>query len=227
MKKPSLNYDAGIILGGGRYDENILTPLSKMRLDKGWELYNQGIIPKIILPGSNYGTYIPKATKFEKTTAKLRKEYLLAKGSVKDEAIILAEEGRDTIYEAFAVRKKAKELGLKNLLLITSERHMPRAFFIFKSIFGSDLKVYTNKLSEVVTGNILIGDEEKEYLSLVKELFSSMPETIPQPDSWENWYSEHLDFYSNYKRIHDRFHPPGKESQAYTLGAKKIKLIQL
>ena len=44
-------YKAGIILHGGRYDETTLTPLTTMRLDTGWELYQKGTIQKILLPG--------------------------------------------------------------------------------------------------------------------------------------------------------------------------------
>ena len=216
----SKQFDAGIILGGGRYDENTLTLLSTMRLDKGWDLYQRKIFTKIILPGANYSTYLPKSIEFKKTTAKLRKEYLVSKGKITDKDIVLAEQGRDTITEAFAVREKAKEAKLKNMLLITSERHMPRALFIFKRVFGNDLRVQSDESSEVETGDILLEEEEKEYLSLVKDLFGKMPKIVPTPISWESWYSEHLDFYMGYMKIHDKYNPPGKESQAYT-GVKK------
>ena len=82
------------------------------------------------------------------------------------------------------------------------------------------MEVTATELSEVATGDILIEEEEKEYLSLVKDLFGKMPKTITQPPDWDSWYSENLDFYNGYKRIHDKFHPTGKESQAYT-GVKK------
>lgn len=209
-------YQAGIILHGGRSDENTLTLLTTMRLDAGWDLYQKRIIQKIILPGGQYSTYDPKAIKFQKNTAQLRKEYLLSKGKIKNEDIILAE-GRDTIWEAFGVRKKATELGLNNLLLITSEKHMPRALFIFTRILGNEFKIDDgNGSGQVATGDILLEDEERDYLSLLKKVFHQLPEVIPYPVDWNDWYTKHQeDLYQEYKRIHDVYHPLGKESQAY------------
>jgi uncharacterized SAM-binding protein YcdF (DUF218 family) len=209
-------YDAAVILGGGRYDENTLTPLSIKRLDKGLELYQKGLFPKILLPGGKYSTYSPNAIEFDKTTAQLRKEYLLSLGNIKEEDILLVEDGRDTIYEALAVRKKSNELDYKTLLLITSEKHMPRALYIFRRIFGDDIQIDDGDgLGQVNTGDILLDAEEKEYLSAVKDLFSNKPNDIPDPKSWDEWYLQNKSLYDEFKIIHDKFHPPGKESQAY------------
>lgn len=208
-------YDAGVILGGGRYSENNLTPLSKMRLDHGLELYKKGLIRKMILPGGKHTTASPKAIEFNKTTAQVRREYLLNKGST-DADIILAEDGRDTIYEAFAVRAKVRELGYKRLLLITSERHMERALYVFQRILDTGITIDNGSgLGEVQTGDILLVEEESEYLSATRQVFSSLPDNIPDPKNWEDWYEGHQSLYKEFTRIHDLYHPPGKESQAY------------
>jgi len=213
-------YDAGIILGGGRYDEETLTPLSLMRLDVGWNLYQRGIIPKIILPGDNYSTYHPRAVKFDKSTAQVRKEYLLKKGNVNTDDIIIAYGGRDTIDEAFAVRRKLVNTGLNKLLLITSERHMPRALFIFQIIFGDSATILEKEESNVKTGDILLIEEEREYLEVTKEFFKQMPEVIPDPGDSDRWYKENADIYKKFSKIQAKYHPRGKESQAYTLGKR-------
>lgn len=212
-----IHYDASIILGGGRYDENTLTPLSTMRLDKGLQLYVQGVVHKIILPGGKFSSYSPKAVEFQKTTAQLRKEYLLSKGNINASNIIPAEDGRDTIYEAFTTRKKAIELRFKHLLLVTSEKHMPRALYIFKRIFGDSLGIDDgNGAGQVATGDILAEEEEKEYLGATQTMFIQMPDVIPDPISWDEWYEGHKDLYDAFKTIHDKYHPAGQESQAYT-----------
>src|SRR3989338_4320078 len=121
--KPTTKYDSIIVLGGGRNDKG-LTALSTARLDKGWKLLQQGKAPKIFALGGHYSTYMEDAKYYEMTGAELRSNYLFGKGNVESKDIVLVADGRDTIYEAFASRKIARESGMKNILLVTSEKHM-------------------------------------------------------------------------------------------------------
>ena len=208
-------YDAAIILGGGRYNNDKLTPLSIQRLDRGYNLYKKKVVPKLITLGGRYSTYSPKAIKFDKTCAQLRKEYLITLG-VNAKDIIKIEDGRDTICEAFAAREQLKKLKLTNLILITSDKHMKRALWIFNRIFGKKFSIIGE---EVSCGNILIPEEEKEYFEVTKKLFKKFPQDIPMPNLL-TWFKDQAELYIKFKKIHDKYHPPGKESQAY-VGVKK------
>jgi len=160
---------------------------------------------------------------YELTGAEMRRDYLLGKGNIESKDIVLVADGRDTIYEAFASRKIARELGIKNILLVTSEKHMKRALFLFQRIFGKEFQVHGGADSEVKTGDILNDTEEEAYFKLWKEVFDKLPEEIPDPESWESWYRQNIQNYRRHKQIHDEFHPPGgPESQAYTGRTKEL-----
>lgn len=215
-------FDAIIVLGGGR-NKNGLTPLSTARLDKGWDLFQQGLAPKVFALGGYYSTYGEDAIRYEDTGAELRKNYLLSKGNITEQDVIMVNDGRDTIQEAFASRKTARELGFNHLLLVTSEIHIPRALYLFQRILGRGIDIYGNVNTSALTGDLLLVEEEKAYLELWQHALSQYPEEIPQPESWEIWYAQNKPTYEEHRRIRDLFHPPGGiESQAYT-GRREVK----
>lgn len=208
-----------IILGGGRYNNDELTPLSIQRLDRGYKLYQKKKVSKLVTLGGYYSTYSPRAIKFDKSGAQLRKEYLVTLG-VKNKDIIKIENGRDTICEAFAAREQLTKLKHTNLILITSDKHMNRALWVFKRIFGKPLPVIGEK---VPCGDILIPKEEKEYFEATKQFFEKLSPSIPTPNL-STWFKDNAKLYNQFKRIHDHYHPSGKESQAYT-GVKHLIML--
>lgn len=210
-------YDAIIVLGGGRSNSGDLAQLSTQRLDRGVELFKQGQAAKVFALGGYKSTYSPLAITFDRTGADLRSEYLQEFG-VPTDSIVLVEDGKDTIGEAFASREIAKGMGIESLLVVISDKHMERSLFIFRRIFGQEFQVDG---AEVPCGDLLNSDEEKEYLGVVERFFLTLPENIPSPDH-ESWYHDHVDLYQQYKEIHDRFHPAGKESQVYSGVQKEL-----
>lgn len=194
-------FDAIIVLGGGRINEGDLTELSIQRLDTGIELYNNKTAKIIFALGGFYSTYSSNAIKFNISGANLRKKYMADRG-IKPKNIVLVENGRDTIGEAFASREKAVELKFKNILVVTSDKHLPRAIFIFKRIFGDNFNIEGYPVS---CGNLLNENEEKEYLELLKKFFAKFPKDIPAPKSWEDWYLSNKNLYDNYKQIHQKY----------------------
>ena len=208
-------YDAIIVLGGGRFNSGELTPLSTQRLDKGIELFKEGVALIICALGEHKSTYRAEAIDFDVTGAKLRKRYFIDHG-IPEENIVKVEEGRDTIGEAFASRKVLRERGARKLLVVTSDKHLERSLFVFRRVFGENYKIDGYP---VPCGNLLNSQEEREYLEVVKKFFISLPKDIPVPNP-DLWYQEHAELYEKYGEIHDRFHANGKESQAYS-GVKK------
>lgn len=207
----SKRYDAIIVLGGGRDNQGNLTPLSIQRLDKGVELYQQGEARKVFALGSYFSVPGSKAIRFEQTGAQLRKNYLVVEG-VPPENVVMVEGGRDTIGEAFVSRKKVRELGLRKLLLVTSDKHMVRALWIFKRIFGEGFEIEGRG---VPCGDLLNENEEREYLEVAKKFFKKFPKDIPEPNS-ETFYNDFRELFEEYDKIHKKYFPPdGPECQAY------------
>lgn len=203
-------YDAIIVLGGGRYNDGSLTELSKQRLDAGVRLYKQGMAPKIFALGEKYSNYRPDAICFSKTGARVRSKYLQERGVSKKD-IVLVSSGRDTISEAVACRKKCRRLGDKNLLVVTSHKHLARAVFVFKRVFGND---YIIDGKGVPCGSLINEQAEKELLALFKSYFSKYPDKIPDY-SWAHWYKENYYYYQQ-TNLHLKHQQMGRKNfQAY------------
>lgn len=92
--------------------------------------------------------------------------------------------------------------------------------FIFRRIFGQDIEI---EGSSTPCGDLLDENEENEYLGAVRQFFVRFPETIPTPNL-DTWFINHRHLYDEYKRIHDIYHPVGKESQAYMGVRKEIQI---
>lgn len=212
MKK----YDAIIILGGGRFNDGSLTPLSMQRLDKGCKLYNRGFSNKVIVLGGVFSTYSPKSIKFKITGADIRCKYLIVH-KINSKNIIKIPEGRDTIEEAFVSRKVAKNLELKKLLITTSDKHLKRALFIFRRIYGKKFIIDGKSVS---CGDLLNKKEENEYLETVKEFFKTLPDNIPDPANFDDWYKDNKSLYDQYRKIHLRYLQNGKETNQAYMGVK-------
>jgi uncharacterized SAM-binding protein YcdF (DUF218 family) len=204
------NYDAIVVLGGGRAATGELSELSKQRLDGSILLVKSRVAAKIITLGGHYSVYSPTAVYWERTGAELSEEYVISHG-IDQKRIIPIKCGRDTISEAFATRQKAEDLRYDRILLVTSDEHLHRALYIFRRIFSKAVMI---KGHGVPSGNSIIVEEEAEYLKEAKKFFSKFPERIPMPNL-TTWCGTHANLYERYHQIHDKYHPPGKESQAY------------
>lgn len=74
--------------------------------------------------------------------------------------------------------------------------------------------------SAVPCGDLLNEAEEREYLTLVHRFLDSFPEGIPDPNM-ETWIKDQAEYYRQHTEIRDKYHPAGKESQAYIGVAKR------
>jgi len=198
-------YDVIIILGGGVTPEGSLTDLSRQKLDGGYLAFQENMADTIIVAGS------------KEYSVGLRQRYLLEKEggqkSISLENIIQAVGGQDTIGEAFATKGIIQERGLRNFLLVTSDKHMPRALWIFTRIYGNGFNI---EGKSVPCGDLLNEDMERKLLRVTKEFFGKFPGQIDAPEL-AKWYQENEELYDRFRKIHRRFYPPreGKECQAY------------
>ena len=167
--------DAIVILGGGISQDGKLKQTTINRLDKGIELFNQGIARYIILSGkySSELDYIPVTTE-----AKAMAKYLEDKG-IPEDRILLEEESMDTIGNAYFTKVKIlKPRNWKNIVVVTSDFHIPRAEYIFRKVLGKGYKVRfvgaptgfsRRKLKELM-------DEENRVFNLIKNWIENIPD---------------------------------------------------
>jgi len=226
--------DAIIVLGGGRFGEDKpaqgikkgdLTPLSKDRLDAGDQLFKD-LLPenpnlKIFALGENRSTYAPTAIKFNKPGCNLRKDYF-AIHDISEKSIVTVNGGIDTISEAFCCRVTCRELGIKNVLLVTSINHEPRALWIFKRIFGDDIKIEAPD-KKYLCEDKLNPEEEREIFALTQQFFEDKFRDSPIPDqNMGVWFEDNHEFYDSQAEIHTRFMKEGKgHKDAYEGSGRK------
>ena len=197
-----------VILGGGFFPDGTLTNLSRQRLDAGAQLFLSGQVLSLTVLGTSKSTYLPNALSYDRPGAEKRAEYLQGKG-IPSASINKIIDGRDTIGEALACRKALPDLGISNFILVTSDIHMARAMWIFSTILSMDFVITPYG---VPCGGLLLPDEEAVYLETTQNYFAARPGILENVDDWHN---HHAQLYRLFKDIHDRFHPPGKESEAY------------
>lgn len=122
--------EAIVLLGGGTRPRLPPRPISEMneageRMVYAARLFHQGKAPRIVISGGVidlYGTAVPET--------EAMRELLVALG-VPDEAIIDEDRSRNTYENAVYVREILVELGVNDVLLVTSALHMPRSVAIF------------------------------------------------------------------------------------------------
>lgn len=127
--------DAIVVLAGGIDKQGSIPAQVELRLDKGVELYKQGVAPVIIVSGkwSLYYDFKPPITEAESM-----KRYLLKKG-IPGSVIIKEESSQNTIGNAFFIKTKiyaAKKW--KSAVVVTSDMHVPRSKYIFEMVFGPE-----------------------------------------------------------------------------------------
>lgn len=119
-----------VLLGGGTRPQLPPRPISEVneageRMVYAARLYHAGKAPRIIISGGVidlYGTVVPET--------EAMRELLVALG-VPDAAIIDEDRSRNTYENALYVREILEELGITEVLLVTSALHMPRSVAIF------------------------------------------------------------------------------------------------
>lgn len=122
--------DAIVVLGGGRYDgwlrRDRVDPddLKHSRLAAGARAWLAGRAPVIILSGGSSGG----GGRSEAETMALA----IAKTGIPASAVLLEERSVSTQGNAEMIAALARERGMRQVLLVTSSVHMPRAALLFR-----------------------------------------------------------------------------------------------
>jgi len=167
--------DAIIILGGGISQEGALSQITINRLEKGIELFKKKVSENIVVSGKyNFmEDYIPNITE-----ARAMSKYLERKGIPK-EKIILEEESKDTIGNAFFTKTNVLEpRKWRTIIVITSEFHIQRTKYVFKKILGEKYKIYfveaSSGFSDYKIKELIM--KEQKVLNLVKQWLDKIPD---------------------------------------------------
>ena len=131
--------DVIIILGGGT--DGTLKPAfyTKERLDAVISKYSKFIDIPIIASGG-YTASSNKAPKY--TEAEIIKTYL-KKNGFSTKLIYLEKKSRDTIGNAYYSKQIVKRHPeWKNILLITTDKHVPRSRWLFNKVFGDKYVIH-------------------------------------------------------------------------------------
>lgn len=123
--------DAIVVLGGGSRSQQYPRPTAEVGeagdrlLYAGW-LYQRGAAPWILVSGGDVPWVGP-----ENPAEALSMVDILTLMGVPRDAILLEPNSRNTHENAVESLKMLEELGIDNIILVTSALHMPRSYAIF------------------------------------------------------------------------------------------------
>ena len=130
--RPEYAADAIIVLGGGVESDGSLTWVSDTRVAKAVEVFRAGIAPRIIFSGRcSLAQEEPPVTE-----AQAMADFARFLGAP-PEALLLEEESRDTLGNAYFTREHYLEPnGWTSVRVVTSDFHLSRAAWVFRKILG-------------------------------------------------------------------------------------------
>lgn len=149
-----MKFDAVIVLANEMDENGKLNSESRLRANFAASLFEQHKIPLMITCGWAYrrDTAIPIAESF--------KNYLIEMG-VQNKQILSDTNSRDTVGDAFFTRLNICEpLGLKSILVITSNYHVIRTKEIFDFVYGDKFKIRVEGIYIEISPEILEKEEE-------------------------------------------------------------------
>ncbi|MBW2990931.1 YdcF family protein [Candidatus Woesearchaeota archaeon] len=167
--------DAIVILASGVKPDGSLPVMCRLRVEKGVELYKQGVAKNIIMSGK-WGFVIDY--KPLRTESSAMKEYAVKLGA-NEENVFVEEKSQDTIGNIFFTKKLFLEPNKwRKIVIITSKFHMPRTKYLCKKILGPDYEVDFNETKSDVSEKELKlrFKDEKKVMWFTKQIFNKVPD---------------------------------------------------
>ena len=118
VEDPPRPADAIIVLGGDW----------KGRIEKGIELYRQGLAPRLVVTGGRL--VAPETTEADYLAA------VALRAGVPRDAIIAERHSHSTWQDALRTLELARQQGFRRVLLVTSDWHSRRARWVFRRVYG-------------------------------------------------------------------------------------------
>lgn len=111
--------DAGVILGAAVWGGNRPSPVLKERINKGYEIYRENIVPKLVITGGGSPN--------ELTEGEVSKNVLIKYG-VAPENLILENSSNSTVEQIHFVRDSLyNSKNWNKIILVSDNFHLPRA----------------------------------------------------------------------------------------------------
>jgi uncharacterized SAM-binding protein YcdF (DUF218 family) len=125
--------DALVVLGRGVDPDGALPLLARQRVERAVELFAWGVAPRMIFSG--HSSLMSDATPL-RTEAAAMAEHARSLG-IPARAIILEEESRDTIGNAyFVLRRFLEPNDWMSIRVVTSDFHIQRTAWVFQKVLG-------------------------------------------------------------------------------------------
>ncbi len=130
---PPSRADALVVLGRGVDADGALPLLAKQRVERAAELFAWGVAPRMIFSGR---CSLMTEAEPPRTEAAAMAEHALAIG-IPRRAIILEEESRDTVGNAyFVLRRFLEPNDWMSIRVVTSDFHIQRTAWVFQKVMG-------------------------------------------------------------------------------------------
>jgi uncharacterized SAM-binding protein YcdF (DUF218 family) len=175
---PSARADAIVVLGRGVDPDGALPTLAKQRVARAAELFAWGVAPRLIFSGR-----CSLMTEIEppRTEAAAMAEYAIGLGIPK-RAVILEEESRDTIGNAyFVLRRFLEPNDWTSIRVVTSDFHIQRTAWVFQKVLGLGYDVaYSPSPSELDHATIAArAREESDISTFLMDWLGPIPDGDP------------------------------------------------
>jgi uncharacterized SAM-binding protein YcdF (DUF218 family) len=147
---PHYRTDAIVVLGRGVNADGTLPLGARSRLERAVTLYHAGVAPRLIASGRNslmalHPPPVSEAAAMARLAADL---------GVPAEAILLEDQARDTIGNAyFTSRRYLEPNGWDAIRVVTSDYHVPRTSWIFQKVLGGAVDVSFSPASSELFAN--------------------------------------------------------------------------
>ena len=124
--------DAIVVLGGGVHPDGTLPPVARARVQRGVELFESGVAPRLILSGRCGLSAAEPAVTEAAAMAAYAEEF-----GVPRAALFLEDDAKDTLGNAYFTRERFLEPNdWTSIRVVTSDFHMSRAAWCFRKILG-------------------------------------------------------------------------------------------
>ncbi|NLJ76165.1 MAG: DUF218 domain-containing protein [Peptococcaceae bacterium] len=169
----ALESDAILVLGAYVYPDGTLSPMLSDRLNRAYEIYQQGKADKIVVSGDHgHKDY---------DEVKAMKKYLVDRG-MSPEDVFMDHAGFSTYESVY----RAKDIfQVKSAIIVTQEYHLPRALFIARELgldtcgVASDLQDYGKVMAIYRTRECAARVKDFFLTTLLKPLPTFLGEAIP------------------------------------------------
>lgn len=175
---PPSRADALVVLGRGVDADGALPLLAKQRVERAAELFAWGVAPRMIFSGR---CSLMTEAEPPRTEAAAMAEHALAIG-IPRRAIILEEESRDTIGNAyFVLRRFLEPNDWMSIRVVTSDFHIQRTAWVFQKVMGLGYDVaFSPSPSELDHDTIASrAREESDISSFLMEWLGLIPNGDP------------------------------------------------